>query len=78
MVYLDRSAMDHLGLVLSSEYAPLVTTPMPRKLRDWVFQYALAEVALEAERRSREARLSCERWSRMSALGAMKSQLELT
>ncbi len=57
MAHLDRSTMDHLGSVLRPEYDPLVTGPATRKQRDLLFRYALAEAALEAERRSREVRL---------------------
>lgn len=57
MAYLERSTMDFLGAVIRAEYAPLAASPATSSQRDLLFQYALAEVALEAERRSREARL---------------------
>ena len=57
MAHLDRLTMNYLGLVLRPEYDPLVASPAPSKQRDLLFRYALAEAALEAERRSRQARL---------------------
>jgi hypothetical protein len=57
MAYLDRSAMDHLGSALRPEYDLVVTSPVTKKHRDLLFQYALAETSVGAERGSREARL---------------------
>ena len=57
MAHLDRSTLDHLGSSLRPEYEPASTSPPPRRLRDLLFQYMLAEASLEAERRSREVRL---------------------
>ena len=57
MAYLDRSTMDVLGAIIRTEYASLAASPATSRQRALLFQYALAEAALEAERRSREARL---------------------
>ena len=57
MARLDRSTMDHLGSLLRAEYDPLVSSPLTLRQREMLFRYGLSEAALEAERRSREARL---------------------
>ncbi len=57
MAYLERSTMDFLSAVIRAEYASLAASPAPSRQRDLLFQYALAEAALEVERRSREVLL---------------------
>lgn len=57
MTRLDRSIMEHLGLLLRTEYDLPLACPATIKQREVLFRYALAEAALEAERRSHEARL---------------------
>src|SRR3712207_8032559 len=49
--------MRHLGSTLRPEYDPLVKSSLPRKQRDLVLEYAVAEATSDAERGSREARL---------------------
>ncbi len=58
MAHLDRSILDQIGSALRPEYDPLVASSLPRKLRELLFQQALAEAALQAERKCHAARLS--------------------
>ncbi len=57
MAHLDRSTMDYLGSLLRPEYDPLLACPSTIRQQDLLFRYALAEAALKAVCRSREARL---------------------
>jgi hypothetical protein len=57
MAHLDRLTLDHLASLLRTEYDPLVSSPTTLKQREMLFRYGLSEAALEAQRRSREARL---------------------
>ena len=57
MAHLDHFIMNHIGSALRSEYDPLVTSSLPRKLRELLFQHTLAEAALQAERGCHAARL---------------------
>jgi hypothetical protein len=57
MAHLDRSILDQIGSALRPEYDPLVASSLPQKLRELLFQQALAEAALSAERGCSAARL---------------------
>jgi hypothetical protein len=61
MAHLDRFMLNHIGSALRSEYDPLVTSSLPRKLRELLFQHTLAEAALQTERGCHAARLALRR-----------------
>jgi len=46
--HLDRLTMKRLGSTLRPDYDPVVRSPLPRRQRDLLLQYAVAEAVGEA------------------------------